>query len=304
LARILVSGSINIETTLKIDGFPYEYAPVRYPFFGVQSSVSGVGYNITSALTTLGHEVNLLSLIGDDHAGAQVRLALKELGVDDAYILPQLSQTLQAVILYDSDGRRAINADLKDVQEQTYPVQNFEQALSKSDLAVLCNINFSRPMLERAKAAGVPVATDVHAVSDLHSDYDADFMRHADILFQSHENLPVPPREWIYRLWETYHTPIAVTGMGADGALLGVLADSQIVHVPAVQTRPVINTIGAGDSLFSAFLHGYVQHRDPYAALKQAVVFASWKIGEVGAAAGFLNAGELTAKANEVYTRL
>lgn len=301
MTDILVAGLTNIETTLKIDGFPYDYTPVRFPFFGVQSSISGVGYNVTKALTTLGHRVRFLSLLGDDFAGGMVRATLAHNDIDDTYVLAGLAQTPQSVILYDTDGKRAINTDLKDIQEHTYPVQNFEQALSKSTLAVLCNINFARPLLERAKAAGVPVATDVHAISDIHSHYDADFMRHADILFQSHEHLPVAPREWIYRLWDTYQTPVVVVGMGADGALLGLRDNALVAHVPALQTRPIINTIGAGDALFSAFVHGYVQTRDPVAALKQAVVFASWKIGETGAAAGFLNADELTAKATSVY---
>ena len=46
MSRILVSGLINIETTLKVDGFPIPYFPVRFPFHGVNSTVSGVGYNI------------------------------------------------------------------------------------------------------------------------------------------------------------------------------------------------------------------------------------------------------------------
>lgn len=50
----LISGLINIETTLRVDGFPLEYAPVRYPFFGVDTTVSGVGYNIARALATPG----------------------------------------------------------------------------------------------------------------------------------------------------------------------------------------------------------------------------------------------------------
>ena len=33
------------------------------------------------------------------------------------------------------------------------------------DLAVLCNINFSRPFLEVAKRRGIPIATDVHAIA-------------------------------------------------------------------------------------------------------------------------------------------
>ena len=66
MPKILVSGLINIETTLKIDQFPLQYFPVTYPFHGVQSTISGVGYNLAKALTILGSEVNFLSIIGKD----------------------------------------------------------------------------------------------------------------------------------------------------------------------------------------------------------------------------------------------
>ena len=45
MTRVLVSGLINIETTLQVEGFPIPYFQVHYPFYGVNSSVSGVGYN-------------------------------------------------------------------------------------------------------------------------------------------------------------------------------------------------------------------------------------------------------------------
>lgn len=284
---ILIAGLINIETTLRIDGFPLEYAPVRYPFFGVNSTVSGVGYNVAKALVTLGHDIRFHSLIGKDHAGKLVLTELEQLGIDTTHVLQQLDYTAQSVILYDAEGKRAINTDLKDIQDQVYPQVDF----SGVDLAVLCNINFSRPMLMQAKAAGIPIATDVHAISNINDDYNRDYMSHADILFQSHEHLPVQPEQWIKLIWERYHTPIVVVGMGSNGALLGF--ENRIEHIPAVYTRPIVNTIGAGDALFSAFVHGYIRTHDPYAALKQAVVFASYKIGVAGAADGFLTADAL-----------
>lgn len=39
---ILVAGLIDTETTLRVEGFPIPYFPVRYPFFGVNSSVSTI----------------------------------------------------------------------------------------------------------------------------------------------------------------------------------------------------------------------------------------------------------------------
>jgi sugar/nucleoside kinase (ribokinase family) len=113
---ILVAGLVNIETTLKVDSFPIHYSPVRYPFFGLNTTVSGVGYNIAKALTTLGNDVRLLSMLGQDAARTLVREALDRDHIVREYVLEKLDSTPQSVILYDSDGRRQINVDLKDLQ--------------------------------------------------------------------------------------------------------------------------------------------------------------------------------------------
>jgi len=43
--NILVSGHIGIEITAKIDKFPIKYTPIEYEFYGVNTTVAGVGYN-------------------------------------------------------------------------------------------------------------------------------------------------------------------------------------------------------------------------------------------------------------------
>ncbi len=293
MSKILVSGLINIEVTLRVESFPIHYTPVRYPFFGVDSLVSGVGYNIARALSLLGDEVRLLSLIGRDPLAAFVRMTLDSEHISGKNVLDLVEQTAQSVILYDGEGRRQINVDLKDVQETPYPQQRYTQAASGSDLLVLCNINFSRPFLDQARRSGKRIATDVHALSDLNDPYNADFMRVADILFMSHEWLPVPPEDWARRVWNRYDPAVLVISMGAEGALLAIKRDKAIERVPAVRTRPVVNTIGAGDALFSAFCHCYLKSGDPYLALRKAQVFASYKIGVTSAADGFLDEAAL-----------
>lgn len=176
--KILVSGLINIETTLRVEGFPINYSPVRYPFFGVDSTASGVGYNVAKALTTLG---------------------------DDA----------------------------------------------------------------------------------------------AHLLFLSDGHLPMPPEAWAAQLMSRYSPEIVVVGLGAQGALLAVRRDNFVERLPAVHTRPIVSTIGAGDALFSCFVHGYNRTRDPYESLRKAMLFASWKIGATGAAEGFLDEAGLERLAAE-----
>lgn len=300
MARILVSGLINIETTLAADGFPIHYSPVRYPFFGVRSTVSGVGYNVAKALTVLGDAVELLSVVGRDAPARLVSDALRDAGIRADGVLPLVEETPQSVIIYDPEGRRQINVDLKDVQEQAYPAEAFERALARCELAALCNINFSRPMLAHAKQAGVTVATDVHAISSVDDEYNAGFMRHAGILFLSDEHLPTTPEAFAGELQRRWGTPVIVIGLGAQGALLAVRDDGFCERTPAVTTRTVVNTVGAGDALFSAFVHHYARERNPYEALRHAMVFASYKIGERGAADGFLSAGDLARLVGEV----
>lgn len=304
MARILVSGLINIETTLKIGGFPLEYNPVNYPFFGVQSRISGVGYNLAKALTTLGDDVRFLSLIGRDTLGQLVRSTLAADQIPDSGVLSLLDETCQSVILYEPGGRRQIHCDLKDVQESVYPAEIFDQAVQDCDWLALCNINFSRPLLAGARELGKRIATDVHAISSLTAPYEQDFLRAAELLFMSHENLPAAPEAFIQALWGRFGTPLVVIGLGAQGALLGIKESGQMQHVPAVQTRPIVNTIGAGDALFSAFLHTYAREGDPLAALRKAVVFASYKIGVASAAEGFLTHAGLEKLTRETYATI
>jgi ribokinase len=301
MKNILVSGLINIESTLKIDSFPVPYFPVRYPFFGINSTVSGVGYNVAKALTVLGDTINFLSITGKDLAGHMVK---ETLGIDNIpgdYVIQSIDNTAQSIILFDRDGKRQINVDLKNIQEKAYPEELFLESVKECSLSVLCNINFSRPFLKKAKEMNKLIATDVHAISNIYDDYNKDFMKYADILFMSNESLPCDPVEWIKDLLNIYGTEIIVVGLGREGALLSVKRDNFIEKIPAVYTRDVVNTIGAGDALFSSFVHFYNKTGNPCEAMKKAVVFASYKIGCHGAADGFLDEKSLNELCSEIY---
>jgi ribokinase len=54
---ILVRGTLNLETTFPITGFPLDYEPACYRPFELRSRPSGVGFNIARALSTLGNRV-------------------------------------------------------------------------------------------------------------------------------------------------------------------------------------------------------------------------------------------------------
>lgn len=294
MSEIFVAGLINVETSLKVDSFPVTYEPVRYSFHSIQNSVSGVGYNIASALSTLGHKVNFASITGDDLISEIIFNQLTNRGISTEHIIKTMPYSANSVNLYDASGQRAIFTDLKDIQETQYPVDKVRDLIQQSEIAVICNVNFARPMLSQAKTLGKLVATYVHAISNITDEYNADYMRHADILFMSHEQLPTSPETWIKTLWQHYDNQIIVIGMGKEGALLGIKAEQSIHHVPATHTRAVVNTVGAGDAMFSGFIHSYLITGDAYQSLRIATTFASYKIGASGGAEGFLSSDELS----------
>lgn len=293
MKKVALAGLINIETTVAIDKFPIEYAPIDYRFFGVETTVSGVGYNVSKALKTLGDEVDIFSIIGKDIYKAVIKEEFTREEIDPSYVIDSIDEIPQSVIFYDKDGRRKINLDLKDIQDAEYPAENIEKALTRADVVIPCNINFARPILRKAKEMNQVIATDVHVIGDVKDAYNREFMALSDILFFSNEKIIGKEYAFLDQIIKQYDHKIIVVGLGEKGALLYVREDDKIKEYPAVNTREIVSTIGAGDSLFASFIHFYINGHSPYDALQNAIVFASYKIGEKGASKGFLTERQL-----------
>lgn len=293
MATIVIAGLINLETTVRVEDFPVPYQPVQYPFYGVSTRLAGVGLNVAMALQSLGHKVRLLSLVGRDAAGQRATDEMAAVGLWTGGVVQQGEESAHSAILYDGTGRRAIFTDLKGIQEQSYPLERAEMAMDGCDAAILCNINFARPLLALARSKGLLIASDIHAIADLDDAYNRDWMASADILFMSHERLPLPATAWAEALMARFPTSSMVgIGMGAEGAMLA-RRDEAPLYAPAVAPRPIVSTVGAGDALFSAFLHGILLGHSPAEALRRATIFAGYKIGGRAGNDGFLTAAEL-----------
>ncbi len=289
---VVIAGVTNVQFSVPVDGFPVAYAPVRYPQGQTGVRVAGVGYNVAAGMAALGGEVRLATFVGDDLLGGAVERELRSRGLHGPWVVAG-QETPRSMVLHEPGGERMIWTDLRGLPHASYPPGVFAEALHGADWAVITNIGFARPLLAVAQDAGVPIAADVQAVDDLDDDYNRDWMAAAQVLFCSHERLPVPPEAWVPVVWERYQTPVVVVGCGADGALLGVRDSGEIRHVLAVAPRGVTSTAGAGDALAAAFIHVYAATGDPHAAIEQAVVFAGYAVGAEPGESAFLTGHEL-----------
>ena len=64
--------------------------------------------------------------------------------------------------------------------------------------------------------------------------------------------------------------------------------DNSVIEYKPVKTYEVVNTVGAGNAIFSSFLHYYVKTKDARDAIKNALLFVSYKISFVGTSNGFM----------------
>ncbi len=289
MSKIFLCGHTNIETTLQVDQFPIEYTPVHYTFDRVASTISGVGINIATALKALGDDLDFCTVIGDDIHQHAVKAYFKNQNLSDKFLFQLASETSQSVILYDPSGKRQINVDLKNLQTLQLPQETITPSLLDADLAILCNINYSRPMLSIAKDHHIPIAVDCHTIGSLEDEFNQDYMQAADILFMSDEHIPLSRKEWMVAVMQRFAPKIFILGCGKDGSLMILRDDDAIYHTNAFAPRLILNTIGAGDALFSSFVHFYLLLENPLAAIQRASLYAGYKIGERSASQGLLS---------------
>ncbi|HEX2316204.1 MAG TPA: carbohydrate kinase family protein [Thermomonospora sp.] len=275
--RIVVAGVASLYLTVQVDGFPLRYAPYVRPGWAA-SAVAGAGVHVARALRALGDDVRLCTVVGEDPAGSLIRRELDRDGLLGPGTVASAASSL-GLVLVDPAGRRMGMPHLAPADAAEYPFEVLAEQARDADLLVLTNTRFVRPLVGRAADLGVPIAVDVHLVRDLAGEYNRPWLDVASVVFCSAEMLPRPPRAWVAEVFRRCPRCTAVgVGMGSRGALVGS-RDGRLVHVPAVAPRGVVNTSGAGDALFAAFLHGWVRGDGPVTALRTAVLHAGWKVG-------------------------
>lgn len=291
---IYVSGLLNFETILNVETFPINYFPITYPFFGINSSVSGTAFNIANALAKLGDKVYLSSYVGDDLLGKTIVSEAKKSKIDTTNIKETLESTPNMVVLVDAHRNVQTYCDLKNVQDIETNFEEEKENIEASDLVVLCNSNFNRPLLKKAKELGKKIATDVHIIGEIDDPFNEDFLRYSDIVFLSERGLSGKIYEdFLVDLYNTYHNEIIVLGEGREGAMILDAKKRVVYHIDAITIRKIANTVGGRDAMFSAFIHFYLKGIDSLEALKLAEIFVSYKIGESGSAKGFLSEKEV-----------
>ena len=288
MSKIIVAGILQQETIVKVDSIPIKHQPVTDIFDSIHTGIGGDAYNEAIAFKWLGDEVDFFSIIGKYDTPSIVNPPSSEVHLNTDYILPKASATPATVVFYDLERNQQIFEDIKNLREIKYDMGLFKQALPGADLVVLANANFCKPMLHAALEAQKKIAVNIRNFKYKTERYNEEYLESADILYLSDDNIDDDPYDFCKYIVEKYKTEILIYGMGAAGVLLySSKLDTYVLYKP-VKTNEIVNTVGAGNALFSCFLHYYNKTGDSTLSIRNALLFASYKIGFIGTSIGFM----------------
>lgn len=288
MSKFLVAGFFQMETIVKVDSIPIQHAHIISKSDSIHTNVGGDAYNESLALKWLGNSVDFMTMIGKYELSDSINWHDNEVKLYVDYVLPKLSATPTAVIFCDDKGEQQIFEDTKDIGKVAYDTAIFKDRVERADMVVVSNCNFCRPLLDIAKDAGKKIAVNIHDFREEKFGRNNEFLQAADIIYLSDDHLDCDNYEFVKEIVEKFQPEVVILGEGKKGVLLYSKNEEIFANYKSVKTNEIVNTIGAGNALFSCFLHYYNQTGKAVPAIKNALLFASYKIGFMGTSNGFM----------------
>ncbi|MBR6257595.1 MAG: carbohydrate kinase family protein [Lachnospiraceae bacterium] len=301
MSSFVVAGITQVETIVNVEKLPMEYTPMTSAPNSIHISAGGDAYNEALALTWLGDNVHLMSVVGREQDMSLFNPPGRKISISTEYMLPLVEHIPMQVIICDKERNQQIFEDIKDLRDIDYDMSMVAPTVAYSDMVVLSNANFCRPFIEVAKRYHKPICVNIHEFLREKEQYNEDFLSAASVLYFSDDTITEDPFDFVKSIADKYGTDIIILGQGAKGLILYDRKRNINVHYNTVQTNDVVNTAGAGNALLACFLHFYMETGDSTSAIKDAMLFASYKIGYVGTSIGFLTVEQLEQWRNLIW---
>ncbi len=266
----------------------------------VTISVGGVGRNIAETLARLGAEVDLVTVLGDDANGRQIREACAQAGVnlDHAITGHAASGTYLAILDETGELVSAIN-DMRNI-EWLSPAHlaGLEGAMAAADLIVtdcnvspaclawLCAFSARRGVRLLIEPVSVPKAQKLLAISRTGPVYCITPNRQQlEALTGETDQAKALPK------LHGMGFENVVVHKGAGGAL--VSSGGQVVEVPAFPIDAIADVTGAGDAAVAGLVTGLLEGRDLVTAARMGQAAAAIKLASRDSVATALDRDKL-----------
>lgn len=251
----------------------------------LRSHAAGKGLNVAQVLADLGHSLSVSGFLGRANAAPFERL-MQARGFHDLFVRVP-GETRSNIKLAEADGRITdLNGPGPQVEAEHLQrlEEDLQPLLAGHDAVVVAGslprgvtTQWFASLLRRIKASGVPLVVDSSGAA----------------LQAALDVVPwlIKPNEEELREACGNDLPAAITrlrGQGIEHVLLSRGADGVEWHGPGIALRAVpprvevASTVGAGDSLLAASLHGLLQGWPAERTLRLATAVAAQAVTQIG----------------------
>lgn len=251
MKKVFLSGGTSYNSIITLEDFPGD-KPQTIHNCGHIETIGNTGAGKSIALSKIGFDVTLHSLIGDDKYGSEIRRffeteklrfkpEIDPKGTERHTNILNLKGERISIFTNPSSSNPSINLDayVEDIKAAAYVVINIS--------------NYSRQFIPLCKELKKEIWTDLHDY-DGRNPYHQDFIDASDYIFFSSEN------------FKDYHSfmksqvdsgkKLMVCTHAENGAN-AMTKDGEWIYEPAILDYNLVNSNGAGDNFFAGFLYAY-----------------------------------------------
>ncbi|HET8896161.1 MAG TPA: PfkB family carbohydrate kinase [Protaetiibacter sp.] len=263
---------------------------------GTAHHVGGSALNVAVGLSILGVPASLVAMVGDDVDGALIRGHLADFGVE---LLPTITPRGTGIARSDRVDGEPHYSFSESMVRRTIDFDNTQcAAIADADIVAVSGFPFDVPpqveLLEEAVAGRPHVAVDPNPRPGMLHDADAfrraleGFGGIAQLIKLGDDDARLlwnePVADVAPRLLARYPYVLATEGKAGASIRIG---DARWRHLSLVTPDAVVDTMGAGDSVFAAVLsqvaiHG-IRDIDWFDTLELAMRIAAATVAEPGA---------------------
>lgn len=270
------------------------FGEILWDVFGSERTLGGAPLNVAGHINRLGGESMIVSAVGNDKLGEETLKEISGLGISTECIGISEYETGKAIVslkdgipsysfTYPSAWDAIILSDesIQHLKKSEYDVLIFGTLAQRSRLSHDTLFTLIHGIQAREKFFDVNLRLDFYTEEIIRSSLEA-----ATILKMNDEEVPVILKmsgcDSIGGIFDKYYNiRIVLVTCGKKGTYC-YTADNKVFHAEP-ENVPVLDTVGAGDSLSAGFLYFYLNGNPLETALSKASRLADYVVQKQGA---------------------
>ncbi len=269
------------------------FGEVLWDVYADGKKPGGAPFNVAAHAKKLGLQAHMISKVGNDPYGKEIREAMYAQGISSEYTNSDYTfETGVVNVLLDEEGKPSYDIKMPVAWDYIHFDDNNKTLVTSSKAFVygslVCRTSQSRQSLfELAKLSKLNICD----LNIRQSFFDKELIR--SLLEITHilkindeeaqllrELFEIEEADFYEKLSEQFSLDMIIQTLGAEGA--EAFHKGQLYATPGVKTN-VVDTVGSGDSFLAAFIHNYLQGENISLCLEKGCVLGAYVASKQGA---------------------